>query len=298
MMPSFFFKEDTTAPSESLSEQSHTLLIQAQREFINHRYDKAIPLLERAASFGSVRAAMSLASVSMREDHTTVCQNCQTAAKWYIQALASLKSKNTTIPCTSESLELFEQIVELLMNHMLANINSKEGRALTSTLWASVKDLKAKAAIKMDDRELSTMTPQDQNQIYYARAISIAIYNCRGFLYQAERNSEKAKHYYIKCVNVPRTGIHSCDVAQRSAELSLGYLDRDSISSSCSPLLAPSSPTSSIHSAHHCTGCGVEKQMMPVCSRCKVRRYCSNKCRINHIDDHEKECLSLQASRR
>lgn len=297
-MSSFVFKEDTIATSESQNDQSHTLLIQAQREFINHRYDKAIPLLEKAAASGSVRAAMSLASMSIREEHMTICQNCQTAAIWYIRALDLLTNNDTPVPCNQESLELIEQIVDLLMNHMLASITSKEGRALTSTLWCMVRGLKQKAAIKLGDSELARMSPQYQNQVCYARAMCITIYNCRGFLCQAERNSEKAKHYYIKCVNVPATGIHTCEVSQRSAEVSLGYLDRDSVTSSSSPLLAPSSPTSSIHSAHQCAGCGVEKQMMPVCSRCKVRRYCSNKCRMDHSSDHEKECLCLQASRR
>ncbi|CAO3661898.1 unnamed protein product [Umbelopsis ramanniana] len=296
-MPSYFFKDDSTpATQEDLTDESHTLLIQAQREFINHRYDKAVPLLERAAAFGSFRAAMSLASVSMREEHMTVCQNCHTAAKWYIRALELLASKNTHLPCTPESLELVEQIVELLSNHMLANLTSKEGRTLSSMLWSMSKEFKPRAAMKLDEAELAKLTPLEQNQVFYARALCIVIYNCRGFLYQADRNADKARHYYIKCVNVPPTGIHSCDIAQRSAEMSLGYLDRDT-GSACSPLLAPSSPTSSIHSSHQCAGCNTEKQMMPVCSRCKVRRYCSNKCRIDHAADHEQECLSVQAAR-
>jgi hypothetical protein len=296
-MPSFFFKEDAIpSTQEVMTDQSHSLLMQAQTEFINHRYDKAVPLLESAASFGSFRAAMNLASVSMREDHRTVCQNCHTAAKWYIRALELLASKNTHLPCAPESLELVEQIVELLTNHMLNSKTSNEGLTLSSMLWAMSKDFKPRAAMKLDETEIAKLTPMEQNEVCYARALCIVIYNCRGFLYQADRNVDKARHYYIKCISVPSTGIHSCDVTQRSAEMSLSYLERDN-GSACSPLLAPSSPTSSIHSAHQCAGCNIEKQMMPVCSRCKVRRYCSNKCRIDHAAEHEKECLSTQLSR-
>lgn len=295
-MPSFFFKGDSGHSSNTKADPSQTLLFQAQQEFINHRYDKAVPILEKAANQGSIRAAMHLASMAMREEHRTVCADCQIAATWYIRALNLLTARAPNIPCTTESLELIEQVVELLMSHMLKDIGSKEGRALTNILWSMGKDLKPRAAIKLGPSDVARMTESDQIQVCYARAMCITIYNCRGFIYQAERNNEKAKHYYTKCVNVPATDIHSCDVAQKSAESSLGYLDRDSVTS-CSPLLAPSSPTSSIHSAHNCSGCGVEKAMMPVCSRCKVRRYCSNKCRLDHAAEHEQECATLRESR-
>src|SRR4051812_40615468 len=72
---------------DSASMSPDSLLIQAQTEYISHRYTKAIDLLKEAVSKGSARAAFNIGCIYQTSSHAEVPVDHGLASCFYIRAL-------------------------------------------------------------------------------------------------------------------------------------------------------------------------------------------------------------------
>ncbi|SAM00370.1 hypothetical protein [Absidia glauca] len=229
------------------------------------------------------------------------CQQCDTVALYYRQALMDSKQHNMD----ELVLELVWQMTKMLMEHMETRLYHQLG-------WFGImaQDLYQYAKWLKEDREEGDME----------NAIRITIYHCRAAIHQHDGDLNKARLYYQKClalstefetqlsiqhaasvfvsrhpltVSTPSL-IHSSNSDYSYFSLPPSLQSPSSVSSTPSSVSVSSS--SSLPFLTHCGYCGMEKKAMPVCAKCKSQRYCSSRCLKDHQSTHALVCQKKSVS--
>ncbi|KAI8647644.1 hypothetical protein BD408DRAFT_408263 [Parasitella parasitica] len=277
----------------------------------------------------SLQDAVRLASqVNMKHD-SNGCYRCDLIAGYYMTALKYAR-ESEPIQCNKDLFDLTWQMTNLVLSHRETSTYQYLHwfDLITAELWEFAKQLKEESFER--DLHVSAVMPfgernsvdslvsetgssggDEHEEEIYRRAIRITVYNCRALVFEQSNEVNQAILYYRKCASVRPTPFEPQQHLQRSALATIQRLmeaSRPSIkhkntfsstftfeSSSSSSTSSSVSSSSNSHTTT-CSYCGIEKSVMPVCSRCKSQPYCSVRCVKAHKLVHQTSCCPPSAS--
>ncbi|RCH85151.1 hypothetical protein CU098_007099 [Rhizopus stolonifer] len=270
----------------------------------------------------SLEDAIRLASQVNMKHTASGCDRCDLVAGYYITALRYAR-ENEPVQCNTILFDLVWQMTNLVLAH---RETSKYQYLhwfdlITTELWDFAKQLKEESFecdthiplldgdIKRLSIDSSHSDDSEHDEENYRRAIRITIYNCRALVCEQSNEITQAIVYYRKCASVRPTPFEPQQHLQQTALATLQRLIKTSRPVSqlkhkntfssvfTSDSISASSTTSSVSSLSSktsmcCSNCGIEKQVMPVCARCKIQPYCSVRCIQSHKETHVSSCIS------
>ncbi|CEP13140.1 hypothetical protein [Parasitella parasitica] len=273
----------------------------------------------------SLKDAVRLASqVNMKHD-TNGCDGCDLVAGYYMTALKYAR-ESEPIQCNSVLFDLTWQMTNLVLSHRETSTYQYLHwfDLITAELWEFAKQLKEESferdlhvalsegsSIDSLAKETRSDSGEEHEEETYLRAIRITIYNCRALVCEQSNEVNQAIVYYRKCASVRPTPFELQQHLQQTALATMQRLMEASrfsithklkssstftLESSTSSAASSSVSSSSNSRTVNCSCCGIEKSVMPVCSRCRSQPYCSVRCVKAHKLVHQLSCCPSSSS--
>ena len=279
----------------------------------------------------SIQDAIRLASKANMKHDANGCCCCDTVAGYYMSALRYAR-ENEPVLCNNDLFDLVWRMTNLVTAHRETSKYQYLSwfDLIATELWSFAKQLKEESyecdlhiptggVYKRGSMDSSN---SDNSSVYsesdegsYRRAIRITIYNCRALVYEQSNELNQAIIYYRKCAAVRPTPFESQQHTQQSALAAMHRLLQSlpappllkqrsssyystilgSESASSSTTVSSASSSASIKVNMSCSGCGIEKSVMPVCAKCKAQPYCSVRCMKSHASIHASVCCSSKS---
>ncbi|CAG8486120.1 13514_t:CDS:1 [Acaulospora morrowiae] len=262
--PDFDVEQDVGTSTETIV----CLLSEADECLVNHQYEEAIEILQRATQLGCASAAAKLGVIYHGGIDASISPDYESASVYYFLALKLIYM----IPCDKWDMSLLLDVIAALSEMYRFRMN----RQRDSDIWnQGIKSMKTISQTLQDPVCTKFLTHRD---IQKCRAIRIHIDYCLGLTAEADGDFSGALSAFQSCTRVGECGFNTADKLIKKAQSKIRKLE---------PQVPRVKPV--------CVQCGFQPKEIKdiwnllVCSKCQAVACCSKDCLLSHSVTHAED---------